>query len=70
MINEIMVRKKCYKNVFSTYRRTLKNKVFKYLASISKNVYIDKVDDIVYKYDNTYHSTIKRKPIDIKSNIC
>ena len=35
--------------------RTLKNKVYKYMTSISKNVYIDKLDDIVKKYNNTYH---------------
>ena len=35
--------------------RTLKNKIYKYMTSISKNVYIDKLDDIVKKYNNTYH---------------
>ena len=35
---------------------------------VSKNVYIDKLDDIVHKYNNTYHSTIKIKPVDVKSN--
>ena len=48
--------------------RTLKNKIYKYMTSISKNVYIDKLDDIVNKYNNTYHSTIKMKPADVKSN--
>ena len=38
------------------------------MTSISKNVYIDKLDDIVNKYSNTYHSTIKMKPVDVKSN--
>ena len=47
---------------------TLKNKIYKYMTSISKNVYIDKLDDIVNKYNNTYHSTIKMKPVDVKSN--
>ena len=46
--------------------RNLKNKIFKYMASISKNVYIDQLDDIVNEYNNTYHSTIKMKPVDIK----
>ena len=36
------------------------------MTSISKNVYIDKLDDIVDKYNNTYHTTIKMKPIDVK----
>ena len=38
------------------------------MTSISKNVYIDKLDDKVNKYYNTYHSTIKMKPVDVKSN--
>ena len=38
------------------------------MISISKNVYIDKLDDIVNKYNNTYHSTIKNKPVDVKSD--
>ena len=46
--------------------RTLKNKIYKYMNSISKNVYIDKLDDIVNKYNNTCHSTIKMKPVDVK----
>ena len=48
--------------------RILKNKIYKYMTSISKNVYIDKLDDIVDEYNNTYHRTIKMKPIDIKDN--
>ena len=38
------------------------------MTSLSKNVYIDKLEDIVNKYNNTYHSTIKMKPVDLKSN--
>ena len=45
--------------------RTLKNK---YFTSVSKNIYIDKLDDIVDQYNNTYHSTIKMKPVDVNSN--
>ena len=48
--------------------RTLKSKIHKYMTSISKNVYIDKLDDIVDEYNNTYHTTIKMKPIDVKDN--
>ena len=48
--------------------RTLKNKIYKYMTSISKSVYIDKLKGIINKYNNTYHSTIKMKPLDIKSN--
>ena len=39
------------------------------MTSISKNVYIDKLDDIVNKYNNPYHRTIKIKPIDVKTSI-
>ena len=38
------------------------------MTSISKNVYIDKLDDIADEYNNTYHTTIKMKPIDVKDN--
>ena len=38
------------------------------MASISKNLDIDKLDDIVNKYSNTFHSTIKMKPVDVKSS--
>ena len=48
--------------------RTLKNKFSKYITSISKNIHIDKLDDIVIEYNNTYHRTIKMKPIDAKDN--
>ena len=54
--------------VAERFIRTLKNKIYKYMTSISKNVYIDKLDDIVNKYNNTYHSTIKMKPVDVKSS--
>ena len=46
----------------------LKNKIYKYMTSLSKNVYIDKLDDIVDEYNNTYHTTIKMKRIDVKDN--
>ena len=38
------------------------------MTSVSKNVYIGKLDNIVNKYNNTYHSTNKMKPADVKSN--
>ena len=46
--------------------RTLKYKIYKHMTAISKNVYFDVLDDIVDKYNNTYHKTIKMKPIDVK----
>ena len=48
--------------------RTLKNKIYKYMTSVSKSVYIDKLADIVNKYDNTYHISIKMKPVYVKLN--
>ena len=49
--------------------RTVKNKIYKYMTVISKTMYIDKLDDIVKEYNNTYHTTIKMKPADVKDNI-
>ena len=46
---------------------TLNNKIFYYLTSISKNIYTDRLDGRVNKY-NTYHNIIKMKPVDVKSN--
>ena len=46
--------------------RILKTDIYKYMTSISKNVYIDKLDDIVNEHNNTYHRTIEMKPVDIK----
>ena len=54
--------------VAERFIRMLKSKIYKYMTSISKNVYIDKLDDIVDEYNNTYHTTIKMKPIDVKDN--
>ena len=46
----------------------LREEIYKYMTSISKNEYIDKLDDIVNKYNTAYHSTIKMQPVDVKSN--
>ena len=54
--------------VAERFIRTLKSKIYKYMTSISKNVYIDKLDDIVDEYNNTYHTTIKMKLADVKDN--
>ena len=54
--------------VAERFIRTLKSKIHKHVTSISKNVYIDKLDNIVDEYNNTYHTTIKMKPIDVKDN--
>ena len=69
-----MARKKAIE-MYSTHNvvaerfiRTLKNKIYKCRISTSKNVNIDKLDDTVNKYNNTYHRTIKIKPVGVKSN--
>ena len=54
--------------VAERFIRTLKSKIYKCITSVSKNVYIDKLDDIVDEYNNAYHTTIKMKPINVKDN--
>ena len=54
--------------VAERFIRTLKNKIFKHMTTISKNVYIDVLNDIVNKYNNTIHRAIKMKPIDVTDN--
>ena len=54
--------------VAKRFIRTLKTKIYKYMTSISKNVYINKLDDILNEYNTTYHRTIKIKPVDVKDN--
>ena len=51
--------------VAERFIRTPKNKIFKHITAISKHVYFDVLDDIVNKYNNTVHGTIKIKPIDV-----
>ena len=69
--------KSCLKNneieIYLTHNEgksavALKNKIYKYMTSVSKNVYIDKLNEIGNKYNNTYHSTIKMKPADVRSS--
>ena len=54
--------------VAERFFRTLKSKIYKHMTSVSKKVYIDILDDIVDKYNNTYHTAIKMKPINVKDN--
>ena len=54
--------------VAERFIRTLKNKLHKHMTATGKNVYYDVLDDVVNKYNNTKHSTIKMKPIDVKNN--
>ena len=48
--------------------RILKTKIYKHMTSLSKNVYIDNLDDIVGEYNKTNYRTIKMKPVDVKDN--
>ena len=45
--------------------RTLKNKIYKHMIAVSKNIYFDVLDDILNKYKNTQHATIKMQPINL-----
>ena len=54
--------------VAERFIRRLKNKLYKHMTATGKNVYYDVLDDVVSKYNNTKHSTIKMKPIDVKNN--
>ena len=54
--------------VAERFIRTLKNKLYKHMTATGKNVYYDVLDDVVNKYNNTKHSTIKMKRIDVKNN--
>ena len=54
--------------VAERFVRTLKTKLYKHMTAIGKNVYYDVLDDVVNKYNNTKHSTIKMKPIDVENN--
>ena len=54
--------------VAERFIRTIKNKIYKHPTSISKNVYIDKLDDTIHKYNNKKHRTIKMKDFDVKGN--
>ena len=58
----------CKSVVAERFIRTLKTKIYKYMTSVSKNVYIDKLDDKVDEYNITYHRTITMKPVDVKDN--
>ena len=54
--------------VAERFIRTLKNKIYKHMAAISKNVYFNLLTDIIDKYNHTCHKTIKMKPIDVKND--
>ena len=53
--------------VTKRFNGALKNKIYKQIIRVSKNAYTDKLDEIVDKYNYTYHRTIKMKPLYVKS---
>ena len=63
-------RKKERSVIAERFIKTLKNQIHNYMTSVSKTAYINELDGIVNKYNNAYHSTIKMKPVNVKSNIC
>ena len=54
--------------IVERFTKTKENKTYKYMTSVSKSAFIGRLDDRVNKYENTSHSTIKMKPIDVNSN--
>ena len=67
-INNIKMYSTCNEGksvVAERFIRTLKNKISKHMTAISKNIYFDVLGDIVDKYNNTVHRTIKMKPIEV-----
>ena len=54
--------------VAERFIRTLTNKIYKYMTSISQNLDIDKLADIIHEYNNIYHTTVKVNPVDVKSS--
>ena len=64
-----LTRDKVKSVVGERFIRTLKSKIYKYMTSLSKNVYIGKLYDLLNKYGSTYHSTIKVDPFDVKETI-
>ena len=54
--------------VAERFIRTMKNKIYQHMTAVSKNFYFDVLDDIVDKFNNKFHRTIKMKPIDVESD--
>ena len=54
--------------VAERFIRTLKNELYKHMTATGKNMYYNVLDNVVSKYNNTKHSTIKMKPIDVQNN--
>ena len=54
--------------VAEIFIKTLKNKIYKHMTTIGKNVYFNDLDDIVKYYNNTIHNSIKMKSKDVENN--
>ena len=54
--------------VAKKFIRTLKTKIYRHMTAVSRNVYFNLLDDIISKYNNTYHNSIKMNSIDVESN--
>ena len=67
-LKENHIEKKENFSVAERFIRTSKNKTYKHMRVVSKSIYFDNLNFIVDKYDNTYHQTIKVKPMDLKPN--
>ena len=63
-----LIHNECKSVAAERFIRTLKNKIYKHMTETSKNVYIYKLYNIVKEYNNTYHTSIKMKPVDVKNN--
>ena len=55
--------------VAERFTKTLTNKIYKHRETVGKNAYFDVLDDIVDKYNNTYHNSIKMKPKDVTDSV-
>ena len=69
--NDINVYSTCNEGksvVVERFIRSLKNKIYKHMTAGSKKVYFNVLNDIADKYNNTYHGTIKMRPLDFKSD--
>ena len=54
--------------VAERFVKTLNTKIYKFISLVPKNMYIIKLDNIMYEFNNTYHRTIKIIPADVKDN--
>ena len=55
--------------VAERFMRTLKSKIYRHMTMVSKNMYLDKLDEIVDKYNKSYHITIKMKPANVNPSM-